>query len=78
MGFCYFKLKEHEKSIDCFKKVLRINPGSAIDYANIASNYREMGKPVEAIQYYETALSIDPGIDFAKYNLKKLMTSYQA
>ena len=78
MGFCYFKLKEHEKAIDCFKKVLRINPGSAIDYANIASNYREMGKPVEAIQYYETALSIDPEIDFAKDNLEKLLTINQA
>lgn len=78
MGFCYFKLKEHERAIGCFNKVLRINPSSAIDYANIASNYREMGKPVEAIQYYETALSIDPGIDFAKYNLEKLLSAYQA
>ena len=78
MGFCYFKLKEHERAIGCFKKVLRINPGSAIDYANIASNYREMGKPVKAIQYYETALAIDPGIDFARYNLEKLLTTYQA
>jgi len=78
MGFCYFKLKEHERAIDCFKKVLRINSGSAIDYANIASNYREMGKPVEAIQYYEIALSIDPGIDFARYNLEKLLTAHRA
>lgn len=74
MGFCYFKLKEHERAIDCFKKVLRINPSSAIDYANIASNYREMGKLDKAIQYYETALAIDPGIDFARYNLEKLLS----
>ncbi|MCJ7616624.1 MAG: YcaO-like family protein, partial [Desulfobacterales bacterium] len=77
MGFCYFKLREHERAIDCFKKVLRINPSSAIDYANIASNYREMGKLDKAIQYYETALAIDPGIDFARYNLEKLLTTYR-
>jgi ribosomal protein S12 methylthiotransferase accessory factor len=76
MGFCYFKLKEHERAVDCFKKVLRINPSSAIDYANIASNYREMGEIAKAIQYYETALAIDPGIDFARYNLEKLMTAH--
>ncbi|MBU1162658.1 MAG: YcaO-like family protein [Proteobacteria bacterium] len=78
MGFCYFKLREHERAIDCFKKVLQINPSSAIDYANIASNYREMGKLNKAIQYYETALTIDPGIDFARYNLEKLLTAHRA
>ena len=44
MGFCHFKLKEHEKAIACFQKVLHLDPTSAIDYANIASNYRDMGK----------------------------------
>jgi ribosomal protein S12 methylthiotransferase accessory factor len=72
MGFCHFKLKEHESAIDCFKKVLALNPSSAIDYANIASNYRDMGHTAKAIQYYETALSIDPGIDFARDSLSKL------
>jgi ribosomal protein S12 methylthiotransferase accessory factor len=72
MGFSHFKLKEHEKAISCFKKVLQLDPGSAIDYANIASNYRDMGKIEEAIKYYEMALAMDPAIDFARDNLKKL------
>ena len=66
------KLKEFDSAISCFKKVLALNPTSAIDYANIASNYRDMGNTAKAIQYYETALSIDPGIDFARDNLTKL------
>jgi len=74
MGFCHFKLKEHEAAIACFEEVLRLNPGSAIDYANIASNYRDMGQTANAMAYYETALSIDPGIDFARENLKRLRT----
>ncbi|QTA81982.1 YcaO-like domain-containing protein [Desulfonema limicola] len=72
MGFCYFKLKEHEKAIECFQDVLKINPGSAIDYANIASNYREMGWTEKAIAYYEMALGIDGSIDFARDSLERL------
>ncbi len=72
-GFCHFKLKEHEEAIDSFKAVLRLNPGSAIDYANIASNYRDMGITQKAVFYYQMALSIDPSITFASDNLEKLL-----
>ena len=58
MGFCHFQLKEHEQAIRCFETVIRLNPGSAIDYANIASNYRDLGRPVEAIRYYRMALEL--------------------
>ncbi len=72
MGFCNFKLKKHEKSIKCFEKVLEIKPGSGIDYANIASNHRELGNIKKAIDYYEIALAMDSNITFARENLKKL------
>jgi ribosomal protein S12 methylthiotransferase accessory factor len=72
MGFCHFKLKEHEEAIECFRKVLQLDPASAIDYANIASNYRDMGDEEKAVRYYRFALELDPSIDFAKENLMKL------
>lgn len=72
MGFCHFKLKNHEKAIDCFKKVIALNPSSAIDYANIASNYRDMGERDKAVSYYTLALSLDSSLDFARDNLEKL------
>jgi len=75
MGFCHFKLKDHEKAIGCFQQVIDLNPGSAIDYANIAVNYRELGLLPKAVQYFELALSLDPGIDFARENLMKLKES---
>jgi len=72
MGFCHFKLKDHQTAIDNFKKALQLDPTSAIDYANIASNYRDMGKKENAIRYYEMALELDSSIDFAQQNLKML------
>jgi ribosomal protein S12 methylthiotransferase accessory factor len=75
MGFCYFQLKEHERAIHCFENVIRLNPGSAIDYANIASNYRDLNQPEEAIRYYRMALEIDPTIEFARNNLARLLGS---
>ncbi|MEE4111440.1 MAG: tetratricopeptide repeat protein, partial [Desulfobacteraceae bacterium] len=72
LGFCYFKLKDHEQAIENFAKAIDLNPGSAIDYANIGSNYREMGDAEKAIAFYEIALSIDPSIDFARESLARL------
>jgi ribosomal protein S12 methylthiotransferase accessory factor len=72
MGFCHFKLKEHEAAIKNFKTVIQLDPSSAIDYANIASNYRDMGQPAKAIRYYEMALTLDASIEFARENLAKL------
>lgn len=71
-GFCHFKLKEHEEAIESFQAVLRLNPGSGIDYANIAANYRELGQTRNAAAYYKMAIDIDPSLDFARENLEKL------
>jgi len=72
MGFCYFKLRKHENAIRCFKKIIGLDPGSAINYANIGSNYRDMGDRKKAIEFYTTAINIDPTIEFAWDNLKNL------
>ena len=74
MGFCHFMLKEHEAAIENFKKIIQLDPSSAIDYANIASNYRDMGQTAKAIRYYEMALTLDASIEFARENLARLKT----
>ena len=73
MGFCHFKRKEHDAAIACFEKVIQLNPGSGIDYANIASNYRDLGNKQKAMEFYEKALAIDPTIEFAQQNLINLL-----
>ncbi len=72
MGFCHFKLKDHEAAIDSFKRVIELDPSSGIDYANIASNYRDLGQHDKAMRYYRMALEIDPSIDFARDSLARL------
>ncbi|MBF0530318.1 MAG: YcaO-like family protein, partial [Deltaproteobacteria bacterium] len=72
LGFCYFKTKQHLPAIRSFEQVLRIDPGSAIDYANIGTNYRELGRRDEAVQYYQTALELDPTMTWVWENLSKL------
>jgi len=72
LGFCHFKQKAHEKAIAAFQKVIQLNPASAIDYANIASNYRDLGEKDKAVQYYKLALELDETIDFARESLRKL------
>lgn len=71
-GFCFYKLKRHEESIAAFEKAIELDPGSAIDYANIGSNLRELGHKQEAVRLYKMALELDPGIDFARENVVKL------
>jgi ribosomal protein S12 methylthiotransferase accessory factor len=75
MGFCHFKLKNHEAAIDCFKRIIALNPSSAIDYANLAVNYRAMGQTSKAIENYQLALTLNPDIDFAREHLTQLAAS---
>jgi ribosomal protein S12 methylthiotransferase accessory factor len=72
MGFCHYKLQDHTRAIDCFEKLIALNPSSAIDYANIASNYRAMGRRTKAIEYYQLALKLDDTIEFAKEHLSQM------
>jgi len=49
-----------------------IDPGSAIDYASLGSNYREKGDINMAIAMYEKALTLDPNMTSASENLARL------
>jgi ribosomal protein S12 methylthiotransferase accessory factor len=71
-GFCHFKRGEHPEAIASFQEVLRLNPGSAIDYANIGANYRAMGETEKAVEHYHIALTLDPSIEFARDHLAAL------
>jgi ribosomal protein S12 methylthiotransferase accessory factor len=71
-GFCYYRLKDHHRAIESFEKALDLDPGSAIDYANIGANLRELGHKQEALRLFKMALELDPDIDFARENVARL------
>jgi ribosomal protein S12 methylthiotransferase accessory factor len=72
MGFCHYKQHAFEEAIACFNRVIALNPSSAIDYANLAVNHRAMGQTGKAVEYYQLALALDPGIDFAREHLAQM------
>ena len=72
LGFCYFKLKEHQQAVECFEKAIELDPGSGIDYANLGINLRELGYRKEAAHLLKIALDLDPSLDFARLALEAL------
>ncbi|MEJ5300160.1 MAG: YcaO-like family protein [Thermodesulforhabdaceae bacterium] len=71
-GVCYYHLGLFEKAIECFERAIEIDPGSAIDYANIASSLRKLGHEKEAVALYQMSLEMDPSLEFARKALKEL------
>jgi len=63
LGFCHFMLKDYEASIAAFESAIKVEPGLAINYANIGSNLRRIGKQREASKMYKYALELDPNLD---------------
>ncbi|MFW6333800.1 MAG: YcaO-like family protein [Desulfosalsimonas sp.] len=71
-GFCHYMMKQHEAAIENFARAVELNPSSAIDYANLAVNYRESGDTETAVAYFRIALELDPALTVAKDNLERL------
>jgi ribosomal protein S12 methylthiotransferase accessory factor len=72
LGFCHYMLKNHEQAIEAFAQAIELEPGLGINYANIGSNLRELGRIEEACHMYRQALELDPSLDFARDNLERL------
>ena len=72
LGFCYYSNGEYYKAIECFEAAIEIDPGSAIDYANIGSNLRKLGMYGPALKWYGMALELDPGLDWAHEHVKEI------
>ncbi|NTV12693.1 MAG: tetratricopeptide repeat protein [Desulfobulbaceae bacterium] len=72
LGFCHFKLADHEAAVRHFSKAVYLAPTSAIDYANLGVNYRKLGQREEAMKSFALALSLDPSIEFAQKHMAEL------
>lgn len=72
LGVCYFKTGEYEKAIGHFRRAVELNPASGIDYANLGVNYHRLGDNKSAAEFLTLALTLDPGLDFARELLAEI------
>jgi len=73
LGFCYFKKQDFHMAISHFERAVQLNPSSAMDYANLGVNHRRLGHRDEALQAFTVALTLDPGIEFARSQLEEML-----
>jgi ribosomal protein S12 methylthiotransferase accessory factor len=76
LGVCHFKGQRFEEAAQHFRRAVELNPVSAIDYANLAINLQHLGRTDEAMHNYQVALSMDPGIEFARKGLAELLLQH--
>ena len=76
LGVCHFKGQRFAEAAQHFQRAVELNPVSAIDYANLAINLQHLGRTDEAMHNYQVALSMDPGIEFARKGLAELLLQH--
>ncbi len=69
MGEVYARQGDMEKSVEQFKKAIRINPQYADAYYNLAKTLNQMGKTDEAIENYKKAVEYNSGLWQTYYNI---------
>ncbi|MDP2848115.1 MAG: YcaO-like family protein [Humidesulfovibrio sp.] len=71
-GVGRFKAGEYERAKIDFHAVLTLDSGSAPDLANLGLCHKFLGEREEALEYLESALKLDAGLDYARKHLKEL------
>ena len=71
-GVALFKAGAYAAAAEQFSRVLDIDSSSAADLANLGLCHKFLGRPREAADYLESALRLDPGLDWARAKLDEL------
>ncbi|KAI0743482.1 TPR-like protein [Daedaleopsis nitida] len=61
--------EEYAKARDCFTTALAVRPNDWLLYNRVGATLANSGHPDEALQYYYTALELNPGYIRARFNL---------
>src|SRR5947209_8676329 len=70
LGLRHYQDREFGKAEEAFRKAIEYAPERALGYSNLGSALIAQGKLDEAIAVLEKALSIDPDLEAARYNLE--------
>jgi ribosomal protein S12 methylthiotransferase accessory factor len=74
-GVACFRTGRYREAAREFSAALEIDPGSAVDMANLGLCYKNMGKPGAAADFLSGSLDLDPSLDFARTHLRELSRS---
>jgi ribosomal protein S12 methylthiotransferase accessory factor len=72
-GVARFKLEQYQEAASDFSEALNLDRGSAMDLANLGVCHKFMGHKGEALDYLNSALELDPGLDFARTHRDELL-----
>lgn len=69
LGLLFYADDEFDKTIDCFKAALNVNPKDELMWNRLGASLANSSRSEEAIQAYHMALQLKPSFVRARYNL---------
>jgi len=72
LGFCHFKLADHETAVSHFSRAIDLEPASAIDFFNLGVNLRKLNRIEEAAHNFKIALTMEPYMELARTHLDEM------
>ena len=75
LAMARFGGKRYEEALDLYRTLLEIRADSAVTLANMGAALAALNRPEEALESFERALSLDPGLETARSNLERLQRS---
>lgn len=77
LGFCHYKLDDFETAVTHFARTIDLEPGSAIDFANLGVNLRKLNRHNEAAHNFKIALTMDPYLELARTHLDEIFAEHK-
>ncbi|GAB7022550.1 YcaO-like family protein [Salidesulfovibrio brasiliensis] len=72
-GVCFFRQGDYEAAAADFQASLDIDSGNPEDLANLGLCHKFMGNKAEAVDYLDVALSMNPGLEWARAHYEELL-----
>jgi len=72
-GITLNKLGRFQESLNCFNKLLKLNPNDKTGWHNKGLALKKLGKPEEALKCFDKALELDPEYEIAFKGKKEIL-----
>lgn len=69
LGLLYYTVEDFDKTIDCFKTALAINPNDELMWNRLGASLANSNRSEDAVAAYHQALYLKPSFVRARYNL---------